>query len=68
MSTRIKELNANDWKNLVRMINNLNGKNVKQLTLSVDVLKIVQWYMNASVVIHPDIKNHTEAFFTTVQV
>ena len=68
MSTRIKELNANDWKKLVIMINNLNGKNVKQLTLSVDVLKIVQWYMNASVVIHPDIKNHTEAFFTTVQV
>ena len=46
LSTRVKEPSDTYWKNLVRMIQYLNGGNKKYLTWSADYLKVIEWYVN----------------------
>ena len=46
------------------MIKYLNGTNKKYLTLSVDDLKVVKYYADASFAVHPDFKSHTRAIIT----
>ena len=54
-------------KKLVRMIKYLNGTNKKYLTLNSDDLKVVKWYVDASLAVCPDFKSHTGAIVTMGQ-
>jgi hypothetical protein len=38
-----------------------NGTRSECLTLSTDNLRVVKWYMDASFVVHPDLKSYTGA-------
>ena len=57
LSMRVKEPNETDWKKFVGMINYLNGKNKKYLTLSADNLKVVKFYVGESFLVHPDVNS-----------
>ena len=65
---KVKEPNDTDWKRLVRIINNVNGKNKNYITISDDDLKVIKWYADASFAVHPYLKSHTGAIMTMGQV
>ena len=48
LSNRDKEPNETDCKNLVIMINYINGTKKNYLTLISDNLKVIKWYAGAS--------------------
>ena len=39
----------------------MNGSQKKHLTLSIDDMKSIKWYVDASFAVHPDFKSHTGA-------
>jgi hypothetical protein len=45
----------------MRVMKYLNGTRSEYLTLSVDDLRVVKWYVDASFAVHPDFKSHTGA-------
>eukprot|EP00980_Cylindrotheca_fusiformis_P011346 scaffold2624_cov154-Cylindrotheca_fusiformis.AAC.1 len=50
---------------LVRLMRYLNGTRKKHLTLStIDDLRVVKWYIDASFAVHPDFRSHTGAVMT----
>ena len=51
-------------KKFVKMIKYMNSTNKKYLTLIVDDLKVVKWYMDASFAAYPGFKSHTRAIMT----
>jgi hypothetical protein len=53
-----------DWEKLMRVVKYLNGTKGENLTLSVDDLRVVKWYVDASFVVHPDFKRYTGAMMT----
>jgi len=59
LCTRVKEPNQADWKKLERLIRYLNGTRNKVLTLSVENLRVLKWYVDASFGVHLDFKSHT---------
>ena len=66
-STRVKEHNETIWENMIIMINYLNGKNKKDLTLSYGDVKLISWYVDASFAVQPDFNIHTGAVVTIGQ-
>jgi hypothetical protein len=46
------------------MLEYLNGTRDDVLTLRVDDLNIIKWYVDASFAVHPDFKSHTGAYAT----
>jgi hypothetical protein len=61
LCTRVKDPNQADWEKLMRVMKYLNGTRNEYLTLSVDDLRVVRWYVVASFAVHPDFKSHTGA-------
>ena len=53
------EPNESDWHKLRRLIQYLNGTREKFLTLSIDTVGVIKWYIDASFAVHPDFKSHT---------
>ena len=49
------------------MIKYLNGTHKKYLTLSADYSKFVNWYLDKSFVVHPDLNIHAVYIMTMVQ-
>jgi len=64
LCTRVHQPNQADWRKLVRYMKYLNGTRDLVLTLSVDSLTTVNWYVDASFAVHPDFKSHTGAVMT----
>jgi hypothetical protein len=64
LCTRVKDPKQADWEKLMRVMKYLNGTKGENLTLSVDDLRVVKWYVDASFAVHPDFKNHTGAMMT----
>ena len=64
LCTRVKNPNQADWAKLIRMMKYLNGTQDERLTLRVDDLRVVKWYVDASFAVHPDFKSHTGAVMT----
>ena len=64
LSTRVKAPNENDWSKLLRLIKYLNGTRNLKLTLSIDDLRVIKWYVDASFAVHADFKSHTGAVMT----
>ena len=55
----MKGPNADDWKKLIHLLKYLNGTRDDVLTLSIDDLRIIKWWVDASFAVHPDFKSHT---------
>ena len=54
LATRVKEPTTDDWKKLLRLMKHIYKTKSYTLTLKVDNLHIVKWYVDASFMVHPD--------------
>ena len=61
LCTRVRSPNESDWKKLIRLMEYLNGTRKDVLTLRIDDLTVLKWYVDASFAVHPDFKSHTGA-------
>ncbi len=59
LCTRTKSPNGSDWNKLVHMMRYLNGTRKDKLYLSIDDIRIIKWWVDASFAVHPDFKSHT---------
>jgi len=64
LSTRVKNPGEDDWGKLKRVLKYLNGTRHLRLTLTVDSLSSIKWYVDGSHQIHNDCKGHTGALMT----
>jgi hypothetical protein len=64
LCTRVKSPNEDDWRKLIHLLEYINATRADVLTLSVDDLSVVKWYVDASFAVHPDFKSHTGAVMT----
>ena len=61
LCSRVKSPTVSDWEKLVHLMKYLNGTREDVLTLSVDSLTRVMWWVDASFAVHPDMRSHTGA-------
>ena len=64
LATRVREPSESDWGEMVRLLKYLNGTRNKCLTLRVDNLNILKWYVDVSFGVHPDFRSHTGGVLT----
>ena len=64
LSTRVRAPTTDDWKKLIRILKFLNGTKDDVLTLKVDDLHVMRWYVDASFAVHPDFKSHSGGVMT----
>jgi len=64
LSTRVKSPTNQDWLRLERLIKYLNGTRTFHLTLGIDDVKVIEWYVDASYGVHPDLRSHTGSIMT----
>ena len=64
LTTRVKEPDDDDWGKLKRVLRYLSGTRSLPLTMSVDDISEVRWYVDASFAAHDDCKGHTGAMMT----
>ena len=56
---RVKQPDVDDWKKLGRCLRYLRGSKELVLTLESDGSGAIQWWIDASFAVHPDMKSHT---------
>ena len=59
LTAHTKHPDEDDWSNLMRVLKYLNGTRGLILTLCVDELSIVKWWLDASNVLHKGYKVQT---------
>ena len=64
LTTRVKSPGEDDWGKLKRVLKYLNGTRKLHLTLSVDSLSQIKWYIDGSHQIHDDCRGHTGSLMT----
>jgi hypothetical protein len=64
LTTRVKRPDEDDWGKLKRVLKYLKGTRFMRLTLSVDSLDVIRWYVDASYNVHWDCKGQTGAMMT----
>jgi hypothetical protein len=64
LTTRVKKPDEDDWGKLKRVIKYLYGTRRLKLTLSVDSLTTIKWYVDGSHNVHWDCKGHAGALMT----
>lgn len=64
LTTRVKQPGEDDWGKLKRVLKYLNGTRRLHLTLTVDSLSSIKWYVDGSHQIHDDCRGHTGALMT----
>jgi hypothetical protein len=52
LTTQVKPLDEDDWDNLKRVLNYLNGTKYLKLNLSVNHLGLLKWYVGKSHNVH----------------
>jgi hypothetical protein len=62
--TRVEAPDEDDWGKLKRVLKYLNGTKHLKLTLSVDDLGLLKWYVDGLHNVHWDCKGHRGAMFT----
>lgn len=67
LTTRVKSPGEDDWGKLKRVLKYLNGTRNLHLTLSVDSLSSIKWYIDGSHQIHDDCRGHTGSIMTLGQ-
>jgi hypothetical protein len=61
LTTRVKSPDEDDYKKLGRCMKYLRRTIDLPLTLEVDSMHVVKWWVDASFAVHPDMKSHTGA-------
>lgn len=64
LTTRVKSPGEDDWGKLKRVLKYLNGTRNLNLTLSVDSLSSINWFIDGSHQIHDDCRGHTGSIMT----
>lgn len=64
LTKRVQKPNRDDWGELLRVLEYLNGTKHMKLTLKVDNLSVMNWFVDASPQIHAECKGHTGREFT----
>ena len=64
LATRVQRLNKQDWEKLVRLMKYLNGTQKYHLTLSIDTMGIIKWFVDSSFAVHPNFKSHSGGSMT----
>jgi hypothetical protein len=64
LTTRVKSPDKDDWGKLKRVLRYLNGTNYLKLSISMNDLRILKWYVDGAHNVHWDCKGHTGAMFT----
>ena len=59
LTTRVREPNKDEWRNLRRLLQYLNGTRDMCLTINADDINIVQWWVDAAYGVHDGLKGHT---------
>ena len=59
LTTCVKQPDEDDWGKLKRVLNYLNGTRHMKLTLSVDSMNTIHWWVDASYGTHWDCKGYT---------
>ena len=59
LTTRVKQPDEDDWGKLRRVLKYLKGTKHMKLTLSIDDMNTVRWWVDASDRTHEDCKGHT---------
>ena len=61
LCTRVQSPDVDDWKKLNRCINYLEGTRDLHLTLGMEGQPCINWWVDASFAVHPDMRSHTGA-------
>jgi hypothetical protein len=64
LTTRVKQLDDDDWGKLKRVLKYLNSTRFLRLTLSADSLSNIVWYVDASHQLHDNCKGQTGSILT----
>ena len=64
LCTRVKNLDQDNWKKLIRMMSYLRRYKFIPATLRADGTHRVQWYADAAFAVHKDMKSHTGYMMT----
>lgn len=64
LTTRVKNSDEDNWGKLCRVLKYVKGTRHMKLTLSVDNLNVIQWWVDASDRTHWDCKGHTGAMMS----
>ena len=64
LATRVQAPDEDDWGKLKRILRYLNGTKYLKLSISVNDLGILKWYMDGSHNVHWDCKGHGGAVFS----
>jgi hypothetical protein len=64
LTTRVKAPDEDDWGKLKRVLKYLKGTRGLKLTLSVDDMSIIKWWIDASYATHEDCKGHRGALMS----
>jgi hypothetical protein len=59
LCTRVKGPDTDDYKKLTRVVRYIRGTLEMPLALEANNMHIVKWWVDASFVVHPDMKSHT---------
>ena len=59
LATCVLTPNEGDWQKLLRLMKYLNGTAEKVLTLKIEDITVIKWYVDASFAVHDDFKSHT---------
>ena len=61
LCTRVKSPDCDDWKKLNRCMNYLEGTQDLYLTVGMNKEPTINWWVDASFAVHPDMRSHTGA-------
>ena len=64
LTTRVKKPDVDDWGKLVRVLKYLKGTKHMKLTLSIDNINMIRWWVDASDRTHDDCKGHSGILMT----
>ncbi len=64
LTTRVKRPDEDDWGKLKRVLKYLKGTRHMKLTLSVDDISTIRWWVDSSYNVHPDSRGQTGAMMS----
>ena len=66
LTTRVKKPDMNDWRKLKRVLTYLKYVKYMKLTLTIDDLLVIKWWVDASDCMNHDCKGHSGIMVTLV--
>ena len=67
LTTRVREPNVDDWRKLAHLIEYLRSTVNLTLNLGADSSGTLNWYVDASFAVHPNMRGHTGGGLTSVR-